>query len=156
MARLAKHPYKGYKLYKVWHKKERRWFAVLFKSSKDRTTVAYAKYLLEVREGKRLGKSIHAHHVDENKTRDVQDNIKKVKGNKHNALHQLKNEQWRVTGLCAYYKCRQEIDKHWRGCLPRVAKRYFYCSKECQYKAMKNLKLRQDSEGEIYYGPKAP
>lgn len=156
MAKLAKHPYLGYKLYKVWHKNEKRWFAVLFKSKADRTTVAYAKYLLEVREGKRLGKAIVAHHKDEVKINDVDTNIKKMKRGKHNAHHSTKDYQWRVDGLCAYHKCRKKISKHWRGVLPRKAKKYFYCDKECLHKAMKNLSIRQDSEGVVYWGPKVP
>ena len=150
MPRLAKHPYEGYKLYKVWHRKEQRWFAVLVKTKHDRTTVAYAKYLLEVRVGKRLGKKIHAHHKDGVKTRDVTSNIKKLTHSKHNTLHNKKEKHWRICGRCS--NCRKYIDKRYRGCLPRTTKRYFYCSKSCWHRIRRDLTKRQDSKGIIYYG----
>lgn len=150
MTRLAKHPYKGYKLYKVFHKKEGRYYAVLYKSSTDRTTVAYAKYKAEVRAGKHLGKLVEAHHVDENKTRDKLDNIEVCSFARHGRRHRAK-ERWMIDALCSV--CQQEIYKPYRGCLPRQCKQYLSCSRKCGYVRLKRGTVLHDSKARIIFGP---
>jgi hypothetical protein len=74
MSEIAKSPYNGYTMYRVFHKKEKRYFAVLV-SPNHRTTIASAKYVLETHLGRKLKDGYQAHHKDENKTNDVISNL---------------------------------------------------------------------------------
>lgn len=73
---LAEHPYTGYKLYKVYHKKEGRFYAVLFKNKKERTTVSWARYIMSVHLGRLLDpKKETVDHIDGNKTNSIISNL---------------------------------------------------------------------------------
>lgn len=71
----APYPYEGYRVYKVWHKKMGRHMAILFKSKKDRTTVAWAKYLWETTHRVKLAKGQQVDHCDEDRTNDNLENL---------------------------------------------------------------------------------
>lgn len=55
--------------------KENRRNLVLFNSSKDRTTVSYARYLMSVKMKRYLTKDEHVDHIDNNKKNDSIDNL---------------------------------------------------------------------------------
>lgn len=55
--------------------KENRKMVILFNNSKDRTTTAYARYLLSCKEQRFLKKSEQADHIDGNKTNDSLENL---------------------------------------------------------------------------------
>lgn len=75
----AEHPFLGYKLYKVFHKNEGRWYAQLVpkKGYKlKRTTVSFARYLMSVKLQKLLDpKQESVDHIDGNKENDAIDNL---------------------------------------------------------------------------------
>ena len=48
---------------------------ILFNSSKDRSTVSYARYLMAVHMGRLLSESEHVDHIDDDKTNDVISNL---------------------------------------------------------------------------------
>lgn len=48
---------------------------ILFNSSKDRSSVSYARYLLSVKLGRFLGANEHVDHVDNDKTNDSEGNL---------------------------------------------------------------------------------
>ena len=57
MTKIAEYPYNDYKIYKVFHNKEKRNYAILVpldNSNKKRTTISYARYLMSVKEGRIL------------------------------------------------------------------------------------------------------
>jgi hypothetical protein len=64
----AEVPYSDYRVYKVFNKRQCRFYAILV-SSEDRTTIAWAKYLLEVSLGRKLKRGAICHHIDLNKTK---------------------------------------------------------------------------------------
>jgi hypothetical protein len=68
----AEFPFSEYWLYVVHHKKENRNYAVLMNknNSKDRTTLAYARYLMCVKEERILEKDETVDHIDDDKTND--------------------------------------------------------------------------------------
>ncbi len=75
MNRKARYPFKGYKLYKVFHKKENRTYACLVKDKTDRFTITLAKYRLSVRLGRRLKRAEQVDHIDGDKTNDAIGNL---------------------------------------------------------------------------------
>lgn len=83
----AQHPYSGYRLYKVFHKREGRYYAVLFRSNSDRTTIAWAKYVLEVKLGRKLRDGYEAHHRDENPLNDEGSNLEESERSAHKRHH---------------------------------------------------------------------
>lgn len=147
----AEKPYKGYKLYKVFHKKEKRYFAVLVKSSTDRTTVAWAKYLAEVEIGHKLGRKWHVHHKDGTTTNDRLGNLKVCSPVKHKQLHS-DGCRWLLKGKCAFCKrifCRV----HNRHSMSKFrATKYFYCKRSCSYSALKAGAKLTLSRCIIFYG----
>ena len=82
----AKAPYVGFTLYKVFHKTEGRFFAVLVRKP-FRTTIAYGKYVLETTLGRKLRPGHHAHHKDEVKTNDVVSNLEEKAIPEHLSEH---------------------------------------------------------------------
>lgn len=65
----ANHPYAGFTVHKVFHRKTGRYYAVLV-SAEHRTTIAYGKYILETNLGRKLREGFQAHHIDEDKLND--------------------------------------------------------------------------------------
>lgn len=69
-------PYNDFIGYKVFHKKEGRWFVCLVnKKTKQRTSKSLARFLVETQLGRKLKKSEHVDHVDGNKTNDTISNL---------------------------------------------------------------------------------
>lgn len=108
-------PYSRYLVYKVFHKREGRYFAVLF-SIKHRTTIAWAKYVLEVSLRRKLRAGYQAHHKDKDKTNDAIDNLQEKLGREHQREH-FDNCKARYVALdCPY--CHKEFvveynQTHW-------------------------------------------
>ena len=74
----AEHPYDGYWLYRVWHKKEGRWQANLVKISdiSERTTISFARYVMSVSLGRLLNTDAeHVDHINNNKSDDRLENL---------------------------------------------------------------------------------
>ena len=87
MAEIAQVPYEGYTVYRVFHRKQGRFMAVLV-SKEHRTTIAWAKYVLEVHLGRKLHPGFQAHHKDENRLNDLVSNLEEKNGLEHLKDHQ--------------------------------------------------------------------
>lgn len=74
MVAEAEHPWIGYRLYKVFHKKQGRWYAQLV-CKNSRTTTSYARYLMEVFLGRRLTAEETVDHVNNDKQDDRMENL---------------------------------------------------------------------------------
>lgn len=147
---LAKKPYKGYKLYKVYHKKEERYYAVLFKTNNDRTTVAWAKYLAEIKVGRKLGRDWHVHHKDENRINDTPGNLKICSPKVHSKEHKF-THKWLVKARCAF--CRDKFCRVFRGIRSKFGERkFYYCSKDCGYKGQRLGSVIKASKAKLFYG----
>lgn len=76
---IAEYPFDKYYLYKVFHKKEQRQYAVLYPINKDdglkRTTLSYARYLMSVKEKRFLNEDEEIDHIDNDKTNDDINNL---------------------------------------------------------------------------------
>lgn len=86
MAEPAKAPYEGYMVYRVYHKKQARFMAVLV-SPGHRTTIAYAKYNLETHLRRKLKPGCQAHHKDEYQMNDDVSNLEEKLGTQHMEDH---------------------------------------------------------------------
>lgn len=75
MASPAEHPFDGYTLYVLYHKREGRNMAQLV-SKEHRTTMSYARYLYSVKEGRMLSKLEQVDHIDNDKTNDAVENLR--------------------------------------------------------------------------------
>lgn len=76
MAKYAQFPYQEYKLYKVFHKKQRRWMAMLVKNWKtDRLTMSFARYRMSVILGKIVPREMEVDHINDNAEDDSDGNL---------------------------------------------------------------------------------
>ena len=79
MSEEAKPPWEGYTVYKVFHLKEGRWYAQLV-SPLHRTTIAWAKYVMEVHIGYKLDETEQVDHIDDDKSNDDLSNLQILSG----------------------------------------------------------------------------
>lgn len=86
MSEIAKTPYDGYTVYRVRDKKQDRFLAVLV-SPNHRTTIAYAKYVLETHLGRKLKPGHQAHHKNEDKWNDELSNLEEKEYKVHRIDH---------------------------------------------------------------------
>jgi hypothetical protein len=80
MSEYANHPFSDYKLYRVWHKTEGRWYAQLVipgitGSKAKRITISYARYKMSVKLKRRLLPSEEVDHKDADKSNDSIGNL---------------------------------------------------------------------------------
>ncbi len=77
MSTYAEHPYTGYKLYIVHHKKMNRRMACLVNpyNRKDRKTISYARYLFSVHLKRILSEDETVDHINNDKMDDRIDNF---------------------------------------------------------------------------------
>ena len=101
MASPAKHPFLGYTLYVVLHKKEGRRIACLVnRESGHRTSMAYARYLVAVDVGRVLGQDEEVHHMDEDKLNDVLGNLELTAAGSHKRGHGAAAQHTILTRVC--------------------------------------------------------
>lgn len=132
----ADFPFEDYWLYRVWHKKEGRWQAnlILKANIKERTTIAYARYVMSVHLKRFLTIEEHVDHIDENKSNDLITNLQilskqenKLKSEKH--LAQLRPKITKLScsncGNIFEYPTRNYKFNLHRGQIN------FYCTRQC-------------------------
>lgn len=103
----------------------------LFNSSKDRSSVQYARYLLAVQLGRFLTEDEEADHIDDDKTNDSIENLRVLSCKEH----RLKSTVF-LKGVC--YICGKEILKKKSELRPSykhdlLAKGLLTCSRKCGY-----------------------
>lgn len=126
----AEKPYQDYRLYKIFHKREGRFYAVLVKPG-HRTTISLAKYILEVHLGRRLQHGFHAHHKDDCKTNDVPRNLEEKMGSEHSRQHNLKKGRKYAVLDCP--RCGREFRKEFRQThfIKKNGQTLTFCSRAC-------------------------
>lgn len=139
MSEIAKTPYDGYTVYRVKDKKQDRYLAVLV-SPNHRTTIAYAKYVLETHLGRKLKIGHHAHHKNENKRNDDISNLEEKEYRVHRIDHDSEKTRKYVRLDCPVcgkeFICEYRLT-HWcSSTRQRTA-----CSMKCRRK-----KSRTDNE----------
>jgi len=89
--KILKKPFVGYVGYKIWHKKEGRYYVCLVPRvgyELKRTTITLAKYRLSRKLGRRLSHHEQVDHKDEDRTNDRTSNLQ-ILTNKQNCRKQV-------------------------------------------------------------------
>jgi len=132
-------PYEGAKIYRLWHKKEQRWYAVIVWPDK-RTTKSWARYAMEVHLGRFLSKKEQVDHIDEDKTNDDITNLQILTRKENNLKHvRLNNKQKKIITLTCSY-CLKQFEREVRIVKSRKNKIGDFCKKECLHKFLANPK----------------
>ena len=97
-------PFDNYTCYKIWHKKQGRWYVCLIENNpfKSRTTITYAKFLMSIKEGRILSKKEEVDHIDEDKSNDSVNNLQ-ILTKKENSNKSSSKRLKRVTELTCPY-----------------------------------------------------
>lgn len=137
MAQKAEYPYDEYALYVVTHKKEgRRMACLVHRSSKLRTTISYARYLMSVHLGRLLSKEEHVDHIDGDRMHDTIDNLQVLSQEENRKKYIEANPKPMYAFTCpvcgsVFYRDRRGAYQHLKF------GKVLLCSRECTYKRMR-------------------
>ena len=126
-------PFQDYVCYKVFHRKQQRWYVQLVHQSGKRTTITYAKFLMSISVGRILQRHEEVDHKDENKLNDVVSNLQILTKNENIEKHVKTLTHRRALvelecPCCGKNFVREKRQTH----LSKGGKRTF-CSKKCLY-----------------------
>ena len=122
----------------TWHSSERRYYIFLYKKgTRFRTTLSYAKALMEVRLGRRLTKNEEVDHIDNNKENDDINNLQVLTGieNRNKTKHVK-----RVKLNCAF--CKKEFEllpSQYKTKLKSIRIHGLFCSRSCAAKFQRRV-----------------
>lgn len=143
------YPFEEYTCYKVFHKKEKRFYVQLVSKVK-RTTISFDKFVLSIKLGRVLTKQEEVDHIDNNKLNDNLDNLQ--------ILTQKENQNKYVSLITK----QKEIKCHYCDKLTIKTKskikssRFTFCSIDCKnnfYKENKKFKSKPKTNRD-YHGTK--
>lgn len=122
-------PYENCKIYKIWNKSTGRWIAVIFKNEKERTTISWAKFVLQNKLKRGLLKGEEADHIDKNKLNDEEDNLQILSRleNQRKASRGTKIVQMKCFTCSKIYFRRSGNDSFAKG------HKHSFCSRKCFY-----------------------
>jgi len=137
---------------KVWDKgylvtnSEGRRNVVLYNSPRDRTTTAYARYLLSVKLGRFLTDDEEADHIDENKANDVIENLqilaKSENVTKSNKRNGSKISKIKCPNCNSIFLRRSGLTQ----AVPCLYGKITCCSRECSANFRKTTRTREERE----------
>lgn len=130
----AKYPYNDYYIYKIFHSKEKRFYALLIhKYDKTRTTISYARYLMSVHIGRFLSKDEEVDHINEDKCDDRIENLQILSKSDNIKKNNSFLTRKYVELICPICGKHFEIPKN-QSYLQKPGYKYNTCSKECSNK----------------------
>jgi hypothetical protein len=135
MVEQAQYPWENYIIYKIYHKKQKRYYACLV-SKEHRKTTAYARYLMEVHLGRKLSKDETVDHINNNKTDDRIENFQ-ILSVRENIRKSAKGETM-VTLICPV--CSKEFVQPRRQTHIIKGGNYTCCSRSCAGKYQHQVK----------------
>ena len=123
-------PYENYWMYKVFHRVEGRYYAILIAKDdwKKRTSRSYAKYLYETTHKINLGKGLTIDHINDDRTDDRIENLQILSGG-DNVRKSLSKPP--ITLICNF--CKKEF-KRKRNIHNRERS---YCTKSCLHQQLR-------------------
>jgi hypothetical protein len=123
-------PFEYYACYKIFHKKEKRWYVQLVhKGNRTRTTITYGKFLLSNKLGRIISREEQVDHKDDNKLNDDIDNLQILTEEENKLKHSNTLNKDIVTLTCPC--CKEEFTRERRQThLVKGGSRTF-CKKEC-------------------------
>lgn len=142
-------PYEGALIYKRWHKKEGRWYALIYWSDSKRTTRSWARYLMETSLGRFLTPLEQVDHIDNNKSNDNLDNLQ-ILSLKENVRKSAKPPKI-LTLMCDH--CKISFNRRANKVIHKNNKNNF-CSKKCGYAYMSENKtsVSPNRQAKIVHG----
>lgn len=131
---LAEHPFSGWRLYKIFHKGEGRWYAHL--TSPDystRQTMSLARYLMSVKLGRKLTKNEQVGHINNDKSDDRIENLQILSI----AENIKKSSKGRTTVelICGF--CNKTFRREKRQLHPSKANQSKFCSRNCLHESLR-------------------
>ncbi len=66
--------FEGYRVYKVWHKKQKRWYAILYVKGHT-TTMSWARYTMTLHLGKMIDSTLEVDHINGDRSDDRVENL---------------------------------------------------------------------------------
>lgn len=142
----AEKPYSKYKLYKVYHKKEERFYAVLY-TPKERHTISYARYLMSIKLGRKLRRKESVDHINNIRTDDRIENLQ-ILTPSENTKKSAKGRTY-VELVCP--ECGKNFKRERRK-VHKVKHGHPACSRKCGYKLV-SKSLIQTKEFPMGLGP---
>lgn len=124
----GKEPYKGYKIYKIYHSKEERYYAVIWKSSSERTTKSWAKYVMETHLGRELLSSEEVDHINNNKQDDRIENLQILTRQENCTKYQSTIKDKLIELSCT--RCDKTISRPINGF---TKTKNHFCDRKCEY-----------------------
>jgi len=125
----AQEPFKGYKVYKVFHEKQGRYYAQLKNIyTSSRTTITYAKYLMCVKLKRILCSEEEVDHIDGNKLNDNIDNLQ-ILSRKNHVKKSTKGETY-IECICDMCEVKFLRTKQ-RANHTRDKNKKCFCSRAC-------------------------
>lgn len=103
----------------------------LVRSSKERTTISYARYLLSVNVGRELLENEEADHIDSDATNDSIENLQILYRDKH-LEKTLAEREGRLYSIVRCPQCREEFQSPENQV--RNGKKLKFCSRSCNGK----------------------
>jgi len=131
----ALYPFEDYRIYKVFHKKENRWQAILVKpNNKKRTTLSYARYLMSIHLKRILDKNETVDHIDGNKLNDTIENLQILTRSQNiNKYRTIDNPAQLVNLICPI--CKTEFKRSKSKVTHKLNKGFtICCSLSCGHK----------------------
>lgn len=134
MSKVLGKPFVGYTGYKVWHRKEGRFYVCLVPLpgvELIRTTITLAKYKLSVKLGRRLSSDEEVDHKDDDKTNDALGNLQ-ILSKQENIAKSNKRNIWSYEFECCI--CHKTFTLTGKQLGARRDKINPTCGKVCGYK----------------------
>lgn len=141
VGKKGEYPYDKYYVYVVFHKKEKRNYAILCPIDKTsglkRTSVSYARYLMSVKLGRFLLPTEQVDHIDDDKQNDDVSNLQ-ILTNIENVSKECKHRKQSIGTLMVRLKCpvcgREFIRRKGLTHLTKNRGNVTTCSRNCRSK----------------------
>ena len=132
-------PFQEYNIYKVFHKKEQRWWACLvpIDKTKKRTTISYARYLMSAHLGRLLTKTETVDHINNNKIDDRIENLQ-ILSRGDNSRKSIKRANY-ITLICPI--CKKEFSRNYKRTHFVKGNKNTFCSRPCTRKSLSKIWL---------------
>lgn len=130
-------PFNDYSCYLVVNQENRRIVCLVHKTTKQRTTISYARYLMSIKEKRFLNQDEQVDHIDGNKTNDSIENLQILSAKENCIKHTVqKNITRKMVELkCPY--CSNIFIKPLNNSFLQKGGKFNCCSKKCLYKFLK-------------------
>ena len=153
MKTKLEYPYDDYDGYIVINSENRKNICLVNKITKNKTTISYARYLMSVKEKRKLLNSEHVDHIDGDKTNDIIENLQilSIGDNNRKKVIETNSTRKMVKMICP--NCNQIFEKPLNNTHLQKKGNYTSCSKKCSYKILSkklnNSELKLLGENQI-------